>query len=313
MLNKKFTKEGKMGKNRVGILVSILFLAIILISCMEQKEQEVIQYTITDSIHFGTPTSFIRFEKIENGFIGLNWNERRVELISETGKLLSFCGKKGNGPGEFINPFSMEIYNEYIYVGDTSRGKVIICKLHPVTQQISYHTEFMAEGGMWGIAIMNNENIFITRPGIKKNLALFNAAGEVKSNFIATKLDKFDTRENLLNSVCSIKIAGKNICLFYIHQKKMVFYRFSDGQLTKIKEINNKNFNKPLETDGSNFYIGYSITDTTYSNYKVYNKVGEFEGDILLQEHFYCITFSKNSSIWGLKPEKYDYIYLAEP
>ncbi|MBS3741880.1 MAG: hypothetical protein KGY74_07150 [Candidatus Cloacimonetes bacterium] len=302
-----------MAKNRMTFLIFILFLSMTLISCLKKNEQEVIRYTITDSVDLDISESYINLEKTENGFIGLNWNKRRVEFISNEGKLISFYGKEGNGPGEFNNPFVMDFYKNFVHVGDTSRGKIIICKLHPVTQQISYHTEFMAEGGMWGIAIMNNENIFITRPGIKKNLALFNAAGEVKSNFIATKLDKFDTRENLLNSVCSIKIAGKNICLFYIHQKKLVFYRFSDGQLTKIKEINNKNFNKPLETDGSNFYIGYSITDTTYSNYKVYNKVGEFEGDILLQEHFYCITFSKNSSIWGLKPEKYDYIYLAEP
>lgn len=52
----------------------------------------------------------------------LNYLDCRIQVYDKNGKYIKTIGRRGEGPGEFILPFSFEIYkNNLLYVNDASR------------------------------------------------------------------------------------------------------------------------------------------------------------------------------------------------
>lgn len=58
-------------------------------------------------------------------FIVDTYSSRRVVSFDHNGKPVASYGKRGNGPGEYVAPWDVEVSSEYVYILDISRRKLL--------------------------------------------------------------------------------------------------------------------------------------------------------------------------------------------
>jgi hypothetical protein len=219
-----------------------------------------------------------------NIYVADSGNQRIVKFNSE-GKFLKSFGTKGQGPGEFLSPWQLAVYNNEIYVYDWRRN------IQKFTLNGAYITGFNLRGGIFLDFVIDSEgNIYVGR------------WTSDKENFL---IEKFDSNGNLIKRFCeSIKAQTRPLTLIYNNSKLCIdnqdniyiAFRYinkirkynSDGELVNefertltyspIKPEHTPNDEKPFNLDG---ITGDIICDENERLFVLSNKVYNENGHLI--------------------------------
>jgi hypothetical protein len=253
-----------------SILVSLIFLRgnENLIVLKEEK----IKYNEKDLNYlFYNPTS-LRVDEQGYLYIVDNMNHR-IQVFSENGNFIRTIGRKGQGPGEFLNPTDIYIKGETLYISDTGnrriqifsrsgelkkmiklnfgpmyivvskRGEIYVSKLmDEFTQSKEFLIKIISEKG---------EQLGEFHEAIKTKT--FDKVAMDLLNFISIEIDLDDNivvaHKFLINRVIKYDFRGKFLFEFKTFLK-------ANGPFAKVSKFDLIGFVKWISTDSSgNLYI----------------------------------------------------------
>lgn len=309
------------------IFITILFF----LSCGKNLKKINDYYTVTDSIKLELPSSWISPRKLGNLFVTINLYEHRLELYSPSGKLLSYCGNYGKGPGEFTKPKFLDTYDNIIYLVDRSNNKIVIIELDKKNKQLKYISEFRVNVNPADVCVISKNKILVSVVGDVKNVKLYNNKGELLQEYSIPKKGNFKNNSDILNSLCFIENCNNEYILIGgIYSMRLYFCKFNyhNNSLIIIKEkyvkssVEGKRDEKNIYGLGliysvnNNYYISFNPDIGIFKgNYlEIYDKNGNFLGNTYLKDYITGIfTYSIfGDTLWFMKPENDTTIYIAE-
>lgn len=314
----------------INVSLFIFITISLILSCGKNSKKINDYYTVTDSIKLESPSSWFSPRKLNNFILTINSYEHRLELYSESGKLLSYCGNYGKGPGEFTKPKFLDIYDNIIYLVDRSTNKIVIIELDKENSKLKYISEFHVNVNPADVCVINKNKILVSVAGDLKNIKLYNNKGELLQEYSIPKKENFKNNDDVLNSLCFIENCDKEYILIGgIYSMKLYFCKFdnNNNSLIKIEEKYVKSSVEGKRDEKSIYGLGliYSVNDNYYvsfnpdirifkGNYlEIYDKNGCFLGNSYLKDNItYFIFSSLGDTLWFMKPENDTTIYIAE-
>ncbi|MFC1564879.1 6-bladed beta-propeller [candidate division KSB1 bacterium] len=88
----------------------------------------------------------------------LDTGNQRVQVFSLQGKFLQTIGREGQGPGEFMNPASLEIFEDRLYVHEDSRKKIQVLSLKG-----DYIDEFKVDAWYNNFRMLDTDNLVFSK------------------------------------------------------------------------------------------------------------------------------------------------------
>ena len=226
----------------------------------------------------------ITVDRDGNIYVADSGNQRVVKFSSE-GKFIKSFGTKGQGPGEFLSPWQIAIYNDEVYVYDWSRN------IQKFTREGTYISRFNLRGGIFLDFVIDSDGyIYVCRWTSVEEQSL---------------IEKFDIHGNLIKRFCEpIEAQTRPLALIYNNSKMcidnhdniFIAFRYinkirkynSDGELVKeyertltfspIKPEHTPNDEKPFNLDG---VTGDIICDENGWLFVLSNKIYNEDGHLI--------------------------------
>lgn len=281
--------------------ISLIIISLYLQSCRVDSKLD-IKLNKKFTLEGDGVTSFyepggITVDRDGNIYVADSGNQRVVKFSSE-GKFIKRFGTKGQGPGEFLSPWQIAIYNDEVYVYDWGRN------IQRFTLDGAYISGFNLRGGIFlDIVIDSDGYIYVCRWTSVEKQSL---------------IEKFDIHGNLIKRFCEpIEAQTRPLTLIYNNSKMCIdnhdniyiAFRYinkirkynSDGELVKeyertltyspIKPEHTPNEEKPFNLDG---VTGDIICDDNGHLFVTSNKVFSEDGhliDVLSPEGKFLASF----------------------
>lgn len=320
--------------NKKSLILIMTITILLLLACDKKKEIHTDYFSIVDSIKFENPHSFCQLKRIKDVFIGINRYKQRIELFNKAGKLLSRLGKYGNGPGEFINPKFLDIYNNYICIVDRGNNKITIVRINEIKDELNLISEFKINSPIVNAIILNNKNIIYSSYGDTANIKLCKFNGKIIKEYSTLDRKIINTRKDLLKSICYVNNIGNNFLFaypvtmelkFYYLKNNMIFNKISTTKINsdlsssifKNNNIINITGIRGIYKTENEFFIFVSPKLTKKFLIEKYSTNGEFKGNYIVN-NFDSITaatldFSSNGdTLWFMDFENDTTIYTAK-
>jgi len=223
----------------------------------------------------------IAVDKDGNIYVADSGNERIV-IFNSKGEFIKSFGRKGQGPGEFLSPWQIAIYNNELYVYDWGRN---IQKFHLDGQYIS---GFSLRGGTFlDFDIDSKGNIYVGRwTSIKESFLVekFSNEGKIINRFCEPIEATTRPLALILNNIKLCVDNHDNIYIGFRYINKIRKYN-SNQELIKefernlsyipIKPKHTPNEEKPFELDGVTGDIFCDKKGRLFiTSNKIYNKEG---------------------------------------
>ncbi len=334
-----------MKNNRMIRVIIVWSILTFMITCSSQKkkleENSLGNYIIVDSIKLESPVVWYGTgRKIKDMLLAVNLYEYRLELYSTSGKLLSTCGKHGQGPCEFTNPEIFDCSKNIIYLIDSGNNKIVIIELDTQKQELIYRDEFHLNFRPRDICAIGKDKILVSVAGDVNNIKLYNIDGKLLQEYPIPNTRQFKSDKDLLFANCFVENCGEkhllvgsivNMRLYFcyfdhadnsiqeIEEKKVTFRRRSKGVVDAgRKGINVFGISSIISADG-NYYIRFrsempDMKKIGETFFEVYNEAGTYLGNVFLQNKLanYIVLSDNADTLWFQESNNDSLLYMAK-
>jgi hypothetical protein len=269
-------------------------------------------------------------------FLLINWYEKRLELYSSDGELLSYVGRQGKGPEEFLSPNCFDRYENIIYVMDNGNDKIVIIELDEKNSELKYIDEFRVDRNPADICAISRDKCLVSVYGDVNNIRLYDNKGNLLNEYSIPEKERFKDMMDMLHSPgFMVNCGDEDVLLGSALGMKLYFckFRHEDNSLIPIKErdtmfqlkysdrIERKNGINvyglgELYCANNNYYVSFDPDCRKFSEsfFEIYSKSGDFLGNAYVKDNIaYNFAFSSDAdTLWFMHPENDTTIYVAE-
>jgi len=321
-------------------IISLIILGQIILSCAKIDNtsagahvNDIFNYTLHDSIKLEESGFWYDGQRVNSNFLVVNKDDQRLEMFSDNGKLLSFVGKKGYGPGEFQNLTRFDVYEDDIYLIDKQKFTVSHIKL--TQNNLAYVDEFKLLKQPTQICAINKNHLLITFMCDTKNLKLYTKDGELVKEYSIPNMENFQNDKELLSSGYWIdNISNTAFVLGNIAEMHLYFCTFdslsNNVSIIKDQKMQFKPKKNRIILRNSNTFDVIGLSPITHSDnyyyvsprsdmaglsesfFEMYDNKGNYIGKSNLKEikAVYKAISGAGDSLWFKTIDNYDYLYL---
>jgi len=260
------------------ITIFILFCHLLLMGNL--KQYKVKEIFVSDEI-FARPAS-IKF--YDNFLYILDDKESTIKVFSKLGKYIRSIGKKGQGPGEFLNPTDFDLNNNKIYVADFGNKRIQVLNLKG-----KYLDSFKTKIAFMKIIVLEKGKKIITKNfnvnSKQKQFYCYDDSGK-----LLWKLGNIKLKENTKPK--AVDYMYNNFCLAKVNQKLFAYSKeYSEDYDYKISTVDsNGRMRKKI-----NIINKPSIFKKVFFNFRGKKVVGIFKNIYYYNSKYYLQPFEYNS------------------
>jgi hypothetical protein len=238
----------------------IATITLLMLSC-SVKEEDVTYYNVIDSIEIEEPAMLFPMGLFqENRILAVDIYSKDVIMLSlEDGKIISRYDQTGRGPGELIDPCSLDFIENSIWVGDRKNNKIIKIQYDEVENLFTFIKEFRIDGNLFSKTIVNNEYILASVWGDVNNIYLYDFDGNLlsKDNLAERNEDDITTITDMMENAILLASYNDFIISTNIISKEIFIYKIEeDYDFKLLNRIQIDSFSKGYVIDETNEYVG---------------------------------------------------------
>lgn len=309
--------------------ILFVILIIIVVACDKQNKLDTKHFVVTDSIRIENP--LWRFLVIDEGFIGINRYQSRIELLNMDGDILDTFGEKGKGPYAFINPTYINMYDNTICITDQGNNRLTLLKLDNELKKLNFISTITATFPIIQGIVISNKEILCTSID-KYNIKIVDFNGNIKNEFLLKQKPKrFEEYFIIANNIEDYFMFAN------VYNKNLEFYKRTDiNKFTYISKCMAKVSNKGKSSyseEGNKKSVSISGIDSIHKSDKYfylfidpivadmllvekYDKSGHFVNDIIintqLSDYASIAIDGSGEIIWLIKDTNENIIYRCE-
>ncbi|MBE0461353.1 MAG: 6-bladed beta-propeller [Candidatus Aminicenantes bacterium] len=231
-------------KKVTAFLLIVVFIGSALFSCSVSDLQYYTAKERTpdsanlDLLYFSLPVAICHDE--DDLFI-LDSQDNEIRVFSKSGAFRYAIGKKGQGPGEFDMPSSMDISGERIYISDGGNGRIQILDKKGV-----YHGGFKVLFWPHEILVLSKENIVVSHLPLKKSFKekmvhCFNEKGKLLWEAFDSYLSEDAVYDTIRNLIFLKKSTGGQFFLMRRNNDRLIYHMSRSGDVIGQIELS-KNY-----------------------------------------------------------------------
>lgn len=310
--------------------ILFVILIIIVVACDKQNKLDTKYFFVTDSIRIKNP--LWRFLVIDEGFIGINRYQSRIELLNINGDVLDTFGKKGKGPHEFISPSYINMNNDIICITDKGNNRLTLLKLDNELEKLHFISTIKIPFPIIQGIIINNNIVLCTAIMDKNNIKIIDYKGNIKNEFSLTQKPKkfyenFIIANNIEDYFMFANIYNKNLEFYkHINMNKFTYIskciaKFSNkckSNYSKENNIETVNISGIDNIHNSDKYFYLFIDPIVTGKFLIekYSKLGYLVSDIIINSElsdYASIDIDDSGKIiWLIKDTNENIIYKCE-